>query len=100
MINIVERNIALISSVLKIPIYKENVQKKIPFIIRRPIPNGGSEYWKVNDLKNIDKVKNILNIKIFLTKWSETGFRQSDICLFFSHLIRYISIYIIICLNS
>ena len=30
--NIVERNIALISSVLKIPIYKENVQKKIAFI--------------------------------------------------------------------
>ena len=26
-------------------------QKKIPFIIRRPIPNGLSEYWKVNDLK-------------------------------------------------
>jgi heptosyltransferase-1 len=30
--NIVERNIALISSVLKIPIYKENIQKKIPFL--------------------------------------------------------------------
>ena len=26
-------------------------QKKIPFIIRRPIPNGLSEYWKVSDLK-------------------------------------------------
>ena len=23
-------------------------QKKIPFIIRRPIPGGGSEYWKVS----------------------------------------------------
>ena len=34
--------------------YMELVQKKIPFIIRRPIPNGGSEYWKVNDLKNIE----------------------------------------------
>ena len=34
--------------------YMELIQKKIPFIIRRPIPNGGSEYWKVNDLKNID----------------------------------------------
>jgi DNA-directed RNA polymerase I, II, and III subunit RPABC2 len=25
-------------------------QKKIPFIIRRPIPNGGTEYWKLSDL--------------------------------------------------
>ena len=29
-------------------------QKKIPFIIRRPLPNGGSEYWKVSDLDIID----------------------------------------------
>jgi len=28
--------------------------KKIPFIIRRPIPNGGSEYWKINDLELLD----------------------------------------------
>ena len=28
-------------------------EKKIPFIIRRPIPNGGSEYWKLNDLEVI-----------------------------------------------
>lgn len=28
-------------------------QKKIPFIIRRPLPNGGSEYWKVKDLEDI-----------------------------------------------
>jgi DNA-directed RNA polymerase subunit K/omega len=27
--------------------------KKIPFIIRRPIPNGGSEYWKLQDLELI-----------------------------------------------
>ena len=26
-------------------------QKKIPFIIKRPLPNGHSEYWKVKDLK-------------------------------------------------
>ena len=26
-------------------------QKKIPFIIRRPLPNGGSEYWKLEDLE-------------------------------------------------
>jgi DNA-directed RNA polymerase I, II, and III subunit RPABC2 len=31
----------------------ELAQNKIPFIIRRPLPNGGSEYWKVNDLENI-----------------------------------------------
>jgi len=26
-------------------------KKKLPFIIRRPIPNGGSEYWKLKDLE-------------------------------------------------
>jgi len=26
-------------------------EKKIPFIIRRPIPGGGFEYWKLNDLE-------------------------------------------------
>ena len=30
---------------------KELIEGKIPFIIRRPIPNGGSEYWKVSDLE-------------------------------------------------
>lgn len=28
-------------------------QKRIPFIIRRPLPNGGSEYWSVKDLEDI-----------------------------------------------
>ena len=28
-------------------------QKKIPFIIRRPLPNGSSEYWKIQDLEII-----------------------------------------------
>jgi len=28
-------------------------QKKIPFIIRRPIPGGGSEYWNLRDLEII-----------------------------------------------
>ena len=28
-------------------------QQRIPFIIRRPLPNGGSEYWKVKDLEDI-----------------------------------------------
>ena len=27
--------------------------KSIPFIIRRPLPNGGSEYWRVKDLANL-----------------------------------------------
>ena len=29
-------------------------QRKLPFIIRRPIPNGGFEYWKVNDLELLE----------------------------------------------
>ena len=29
-------------------------QKKIPFIIRRPLPNGSSEFWSVNDLENLE----------------------------------------------
>jgi len=28
-------------------------QQKIPFIIRRPLPGGGSEYWKLKDLEMI-----------------------------------------------
>ena len=30
---------------------KELEDKKVPFIIRRPLPNGSSEYWKVKDLE-------------------------------------------------
>ena len=29
---------------------KEFEEKKLPFIIKRPLPNGGCEYWKVSDL--------------------------------------------------
>ena len=29
-------------------------QRKLPFIIRRPIPNGGFEYWKVSDLELLE----------------------------------------------
>jgi DNA-directed RNA polymerase I, II, and III subunit RPABC2 len=32
---------------------KELREKKIPFIIMRPIPNGISEYWNINDLEHI-----------------------------------------------
>ena len=28
-------------------------EKKIPFIIQRPLPNGGSEYWNIKDLEII-----------------------------------------------
>ena len=28
-------------------------KKVLPFIIRRPLPNGNSEYWKINDLEII-----------------------------------------------
>ena len=30
---------------------KEFGEKKIPFIIKRPMPNGGTEYWKLKDLE-------------------------------------------------
>ena len=30
---------------------KEYSQKAIPFIIKRPLPNGSSEYWKLKDLE-------------------------------------------------
>jgi len=33
---------------------KELELKKIPFIIRRPLPNGGSEYWRLEDLELIN----------------------------------------------
>ena len=31
--------------------YQEFLEKKIPFIIKRPLPNGCCEYWKVKDLE-------------------------------------------------
>jgi len=32
---------------------KEFEQKKIPFIVKRPMPSGGCEYWKLKDLEII-----------------------------------------------
>jgi DNA-directed RNA polymerase I, II, and III subunit RPABC2 len=32
---------------------KEFEEKKIPFIVKRPLPNGGCEYWKFKDLEII-----------------------------------------------
>ena len=29
-------------------------EKKLPFIIKRPMPNGGCEYWKLEDLQIIN----------------------------------------------
>lgn len=33
---------------------KELEEKKIPFIIKRPLPNGSNEYWKLSDLEVIN----------------------------------------------
>ena len=30
---------------------KEFNEKKIPFIVKRPMPNGGCEYWRFEDLE-------------------------------------------------
>lgn len=30
---------------------KEFEEKQIPFIVKRPLPNGGCEYWKLSDLE-------------------------------------------------
>jgi DNA-directed RNA polymerase subunit K/omega len=30
---------------------KELEEKKIPFIVKRPLPNGGCEYWRLKDLE-------------------------------------------------
>jgi DNA-directed RNA polymerase I, II, and III subunit RPABC2 len=30
---------------------KEFEEKKIPFIVKRPLPNGGCEYWRLSDLE-------------------------------------------------
>jgi DNA-directed RNA polymerase I, II, and III subunit RPABC2 len=32
----------------------EYEQKKIPFIVKRPLPNGAVEYWKFSDLEQIN----------------------------------------------
>ena len=32
---------------------KELKEKKLPFIIMRPIPNGNCEYWNINDLEQL-----------------------------------------------
>ena len=37
----------------KLVLGEELEQKKIPFIIRRPLPSGGSEYWHLRDLEVI-----------------------------------------------
>ena len=33
---------------------KEFEEKKIPFIVRRPLPNGACEYWRLRDLEFLD----------------------------------------------
>jgi DNA-directed RNA polymerase I, II, and III subunit RPABC2 len=34
--------------------HEELMKRKIPFIIRRPMPNGASEYWNINDLEILE----------------------------------------------
>ena len=34
--------------------HEELMKYKIPFIIRRPMPNGRSEYWNINDLEILE----------------------------------------------
>lgn len=34
---------------------KELQMKRLPFIIRRPLPNGACEYWKLSDLEFINE---------------------------------------------
>jgi len=34
---------------------RELQEKKIPFIVMRPLPNGRKEYWKLQDLEIIDR---------------------------------------------
>jgi DNA-directed RNA polymerase I, II, and III subunit RPABC2 len=34
-------------------------QKKIPFIIKRPLPSGGIEYWHLNDLEVISQMNKL-----------------------------------------
>lgn len=33
---------------------EELLKRKIPFIIRRPMPNGSSEYWNISDLELLE----------------------------------------------
>jgi|UniRef100_A0A6C0EGM7 DNA-directed RNA polymerase I, II, and III subunit RPABC2 len=35
---------------------QELEEKKMPFIIRRPLPNGHSEYWKATDLEYLHEI--------------------------------------------
>ena len=32
---------------------KEYEEKKIPFVVKRPLPSGGCEYWKFKDLEQL-----------------------------------------------
>lgn len=34
---------------------KELREKRLPFIVMRPIPNGGKEYWRLQDLEILDR---------------------------------------------
>jgi len=34
-------------------VQEELIQRKIPFIIKRPLPNGNFEYWKLEEFKEV-----------------------------------------------
>jgi len=34
-------------------VQEELIQRKIPFIIKRPLPNGTFEYWKLEEFKEV-----------------------------------------------
>ena len=44
---------------------KEMEEKKIPFIIKRPLPSGGCEYWKCKDLEVLGFVLRKTSMYIF-----------------------------------
>ena len=46
--------VIILYSLFFAPTQEELKQKKIPFIIRRPLPNGKSEYWDINDLEILE----------------------------------------------
>jgi len=50
----VEKNMTLRAIALK-----ELIEKKLPYIIKRPMPNGKHEYWNINEL-NLVAVRHLL----------------------------------------
>ena len=47
-------NIDNTSNIDNYNIAEQEIREKLPFIIKRPMPNGGCEYWKLEDLEIIN----------------------------------------------